>query len=77
MHLNPNAKCRSSKLSLKSFIKKKSGGHLKPENTLVRVSFIITRIHFDKPIIKTEVSPAQAYQMSYAQHLVNNEKQLA
>ena len=33
MHLNPHAKCRSSKFNLK-LLKKKHGGHLKPGNTL-------------------------------------------
>ena len=33
MHLNPHAKCRSSKFNLKLFKKKKNGGHLNPGNT--------------------------------------------
>ena len=35
MHLNPHAKCCSSKFSLKLLKKKENGGHLKPGNTLV------------------------------------------
>ena len=35
MHLNPNAKCLSSKFNLKLFEKKKNGGHLNPGNTII------------------------------------------
>ena len=34
VHLNPHAKCRSSKFNLK-LLKNKNGGHFKPGNTLI------------------------------------------
>ena len=37
VHLNPHAKCRSSKFNLKQFKKKKNGGHLKHGNTLAGI----------------------------------------
>ena len=35
MHLNPHAKCLSSRFNLKVFKKKKNGGHLNSGNTIV------------------------------------------
>ena len=37
VHLNPHAKCRSSRLNIKLFKKKKNGGHLNSGNTLVNI----------------------------------------
>ena len=39
MHLNPHAKCRSSRFDLK-LLKKKNGGHLNSGNTLGHVETI-------------------------------------
>ena len=46
MHLNPHAKCRSSRFNLKLFKKKKNEGHLNSGNTLKVADSVISLSRF-------------------------------